>query len=165
MDSIVKLYLERAENEMLIAKTNFEISTNNELKEILKIPVDRTFFNTVISQSYYAIFYSAKAYLLLNSIQTKPPEEHKKTYEEFKKFVISKKLSQQLLIIYKLETEKADILLDIFRLEKKKRGKFTYNVNSNANIPYAKESIENAREFVSIIKSVIEEVDKNEKQI
>jgi len=46
--------------------------------------------------------------------------------------------------------------LKIFLLEKRKRGRFTYNVNANANIPYAKESVENARKFVSIIKSFLE---------
>lgn len=157
MDSKVKLYLERAENEVLLAKTNFEISTNLELKNILKIPKEKTFFNDVISQCYYSIFYAAKAYLLLKNVRTYPPEEHKKTYEEFEKFVVSGELSKQLLDIYELERGKAEALLNIFQLEKGKRGKFVYNVNANANIPYAKESIENARTFVSIIKKIIEE--------
>lgn len=61
-----------------------------------------------------------------------------------------------MLDIYKTETEKAYSLLKIFRIEKGKRSRFTYDVNSNANIPYAKESLENARKFVSIIKSIIE---------
>lgn len=156
MDSKVRLYLERAENEIIIAKTNFEISVSSELKNTLKIPVGKTFFNDVISQSYYAIFYAAKAYLLSKGILTLPPEEHRKTYEEFKKFANSGKLNKQLLTIYKSETEKAHILLNIFFTEKRKRGRFVYNVNANANIPYAKESVENAREFVSSIKNIIE---------
>jgi uncharacterized protein (UPF0332 family) len=156
MDSRVKLYLERAENQILIAKTTFEISLDNNLKGILKISPDKTFFNDVISQCYYSIFYSAKAYLLSLGILTKPPEEHKKTYEEFKKVVFSGKLDKELLNIYESESEKAEVLLNIFYLEKKKRGKFTYNINSNANIPYAEESISNARKFVSLLKNVLE---------
>jgi len=126
------------------------------LKGILKISPDKTFFNDVISQCYYSIFYSAKAYLLSLGILTKPPEEHKKTYEEFKKVVFSGKLDKELLNIYESESEKAEVLLNIFYLEKKKRGKFTYNINSNANIPYAEESISNARKFVSLLKNVLE---------
>lgn len=156
MDSKVKLYLERAENEMLIAKINLDISLNDELKSLLNLPKDKTFFNNVISQSYYAIFYAAKAYLLLKSIETTPPEEHRKTYEEFEKIVEKGELDKELLKIYESETEKAIELLNILFREKRKRGRFTYNVNANANIPYAKESIENARRFVSIIQSIIE---------
>jgi len=46
-------------------------------------------------------------------------------------------------------------LLGIFKREKKKRGRFTYNLKSEANIPYAKESIENARKFVANVKALI----------
>ena len=156
MDSKVKLYLERAENKIILAKTNFEISIKRDMKDLLKIPADQTFFNDVISQSYYAIFYTAKAYLISMRIITNAPEEHKKTYEELKKIADSGKLDKQLIGIYEEESEKADILLNIFHLEKSKRGKFTYNVNANANIPYAQESLDNARKFVSIIKALIE---------
>lgn len=156
MDSVVKIYLERAENEIILAKTNLEISLSDSLKNKLKIPVDKTFFADVISESYYAIFYSAKAYLISKRIKTIPPEEHKKTYKEFKMFVESGELDKELLKIYDSEVEKAAVLLRIFKTEKNKRGRFTYDVNSNANIPYAKESIKNAINFVSLIKSILE---------
>ena len=155
MDSRVRLYLERAENKMLIAKTNFEISTDKKLKNILQIPETQTFFNDVISQCYYAIFYTAKAYLLFKKIMTFPPEEHKKTYLEFKKISDSGKLDKHLVEIYSSEAEKAEVLLNIFHLERGKRGRFTYNINANANIPYAEESLKNARKFVSIIKQIL----------
>lgn len=70
MDSEDKLYLERAENEIILAKTNLDISLSNELKNILKIQNNRTFFNDVITQCYYSIFYTAKAYLLSRNIET-----------------------------------------------------------------------------------------------
>ncbi len=158
MDLRVRLYLDRAENGLLLAKTNFEMSLSKELKKILNLPEDKTFFNDVISQCYYSIFYTAKAYLLLKFIETSPPEEHKKTYLEFKKFVESGILGRQLLEIYDRETEKADFLLKIFYGEKSKRGRFTYDVNSSANIPHARESLDNARTFVSLIKTIIEEI-------
>ncbi len=156
MDSEVKLYLQRAENKIILAKTNFDISLSKELKNLLKITNNHTFFNDVISECYYAIFYTAKAYLLSKNIKTSMPEEHKKTYKEFEKFVNSGSLNKEVLDIYETETEKANTLLKIFKSEKKKRGRFTYDVNSNANIPYAKESLDNVIKFVSLIKAIIE---------
>lgn len=64
-------------------------------------------------------------------------------------------IDAELLKIYEDAVIKADVLLDIFKLEKKKRGMFTYNLKSEANIPYAKESIENARKFVANVKALI----------
>ena len=156
MDSGAELYLIRAEDEFLLAEKDMQISTDIKIKGLLGIPAEKTFFYSVITHSYYAIFYSAKAYLLTKGIKTEVPEEHKKTYEEFSKFVKSGILDKELLEIYNNEITKADSLLQIFKSEKKKRGTFTYNLKSEANLPYAKESIENSKKFVSSIKSIIE---------
>jgi len=156
MDSIINLYFKRAENEIILARTILDISIQPNLKKIHNIPEDRTFFNGVISHSYYAIFYSAKAYLISKGIKTSLPNEHEKTYLELKKFVQKGVLDEELLKIYDSEIIKADSLLNIFKTEKKKRGAFTYNVQSEANLPYAKESINNSRKFLSILKSILE---------
>ncbi len=155
MDSEVKLYLIRAEDEFLLAKKVMQISVDTKIKETLGIQKGKTFFYSVITHAYYSIFYCAKAYLFSKRIKTEAPEEHKKTYDEFSKFVNSGILDKELLMIYESEMAKADSLLKIFKLEKKKRGIFTYNIKSEANIPYAEESIENARRFISMIMAVI----------
>ena len=156
MDSEVNLYLLRAEDEFLLAENDMKLSTDFKVKELLGIQKDKTFFHSVITHSYYSIFHCAKAYLLSKGIKTRVPDEHKKTYYEFAKFVENGILDKELLQIYTEEIEKADYLLRILKLEKKKRGFFTYNIKSEANIPYANESIENARKFVSIIKRILE---------
>jgi len=156
MEYKMKIYLERAEKEIIIGKTNLEISINKNLKKTLNIPEHMTFLNDVISEFYYSIFYAAKAYLILKGIETSPPNEHKKTYNKFKKLVKSGKIDKKLIEIYDTEAEKAEVLLNIFQDEKKKRGRFVYNVDFNANIPYASESMENAIKFVSTIKMLIE---------
>lgn len=155
MDSKTKLYLERGENELLLAKVNFDISTNPKFKSNLGISPEKTFFNDVISQAYYAIFYAAKAFLCSRNIETSMPEEHKKTYDEFMILVDSGIIDAKLWKIYQEEATKAEVLLKIFFDEKRKRSIFTYNVLSEANIPYAKESINNAKTFVSMIKVMI----------
>ena len=155
MDSLVTLYLERAENKLLLSRINFDISCSAEYKQFLKVSIEKTFFNDVISDSYYAIFYAAKAFLLSKNIETKVPEEHKKTYEEFQRIVLSGELDASLLYLYEAEITKAEALLNIFFQEKKKRGIFTYNVQSEANIPYAQESLRNSKKFVALIKAII----------
>ncbi len=156
MDIKAKGYLDRAENKLILAKANFELSIEPKLKEIMNIQASRTFFNDVISESYYAIFYCAKAYLLQQGVETSAPEEHKKTYDQFKKIVESKKLDKQLAEIYEEESGKAEVLLRIFFEEKRNRGRFTYNVNANANKPFAEQSIKNAKFFLVKVKNLID---------
>lgn len=156
MDINIKRYLDRAESELILANANFSLSTSNEIKDLFKIQKDKTFFNNVISESYYAIFYTAKAYLLSLNIKTAPPEEHKKTYNEFKKIVFSGKIDKELLNIYDEETYKAETLLQIFFYEKRNRGRFTYNLNSEANKPFAETSLKNSKIFCIAIKNLIE---------
>lgn len=155
MDSEVNLYLIRAEDEFLLAENDMKASIDLKIKEILGLQKEKTFFHSVIAHAYYSIFYCAKAYLLSKGVKTEVPEEHKKTFNEFSKFVKNGILDKELLRIYENEMDKADSLLKIFKVEKKKRGIFTYNIKSEANIPYTKESIENAKKFVSIIKGIL----------
>jgi uncharacterized protein (UPF0332 family) len=81
MDSDHKeiLYIERTKNELDLAKAIFKLSTDNRLKLEFELKGDSTFFSNVIGNSYYCIFYSAKALLLSKNITTNPPEEHRRT--------------------------------------------------------------------------------------
>ncbi len=150
------LYLERAENELDLAKSIFKISRDNELKLRLGLKEGKTFFSNVISNAYYCIFYCAKAYLLVRGIRTKPPEEHKKSYEEFKKLAILGKIDNDLLEIYESIVIKADELLGIFKKEKSKRGKFTYKKLPQSNLEPAQKSLDNAEKFFRNINAIIE---------
>jgi len=155
------LYLERAENELDLAKAIFKLSRNNELKLRFELKESKTFFSNVISNAYYCIFYSAKAYLLVNGIKTRPPEEHKKTYDEFRKLAFLGKVDKDLLEIYESIVIKADELLGIFKKEKSKRGNFTYRKLPQANIEPAQISLENAEKFFKNVNAIIEK-DENE---
>lgn len=149
MDSKTDMYFKRAKTEFEIAKILDEISKNRETKQNFDISPDSTYYSGVISHAYYAIFYSAKAMLLTKNIETEAPEVHKKTLDTFKKeFIDSGLLDARLLIIYKQMIIRAETLLEIFKAEKRKRGNFTYNTISQANVEPAEESIRNAKEFV-----------------
>lgn len=56
MDSEDKLLLERAENEILIAETLNRLSNDSSAKETLSVPIDSTFYSSVIGHAYYAIY-------------------------------------------------------------------------------------------------------------
>ena len=158
MDSDRKevLYIERAKNELDLAKAIFKLSTDTKLKSEFELKEDSTFFSNVISNSYYCIFYSAKALLQTKNIITNPPEEHRKTLDEFEKLTLSGEIDFELLKIYKEIVIKADELLGIFRKEKSKRGQFTYKKLPQANLEPAKESLNNAEKFFKNINLMLQ---------
>jgi uncharacterized protein (UPF0332 family) len=136
----------KAEDEFLLARNDFLISTSSIIQNSLGIPLGKTFFHSVIAHAYYSIFYCAKAYLRTKGVKTAPPEEHRKTLQMFKKIAL---LEESFNI-----GNNAYSLLHILKLEKRKRGFFTYRLKSEASLTFAKESIENARRFISSIKAV-----------
>ena len=157
MDLNYNLYLERANNEIKFADIALIVSNNKELQvNVFKIEQPETYYSSVISHAYYCIFYSAKAYLAKKGIKTEAPEEHKKTYEKFKKLVFQGIVDKELLNIYDDIIIKADTLLGIFKAEKKKRGKFTYQKLSQANFEPANKSLENAKTFLKHIRRLCE---------
>ena len=146
------LYIQRAKNELDLAKAIFKLSTNTSLKLEFELKKETTFFSNIISNSYYCIFYSAKALLYSRGITTEMPEEHRKTLEEL---VLSGEIDVSLLKIYKSIIIKADELLGIFRKEKGKRGRFTYQKLPQANLQPAKESMDNAEKFYKNINLIL----------
>ena len=163
MGSLSDIYADRADNEIMVAESLKRLSEIEDDKVNFDLPEDISFYSSVISHSYYAIFYAAKALLLTKGIETKSPEVHKKTYEGFKKnFVDSKELDVSLLKIYKKMIVRADELLEIFKEEKWKRGHFTYQTIPQANKEPAEDSLKKAKFFVSNIMKVIKESQKGE---
>lgn len=150
------LYLERAKNELDLAKAILKLSIEENIKLEFELKPDATFFSNVISNAYYCIFYSAKALLYTKGISTFPPEEHNKTLEEFEKLVNNGEIDVELLKIYKSLVVKADELLGIFKIEKAKRGKFTYRKLPQANLGPAKESVINAEKFLKNVYLIIQ---------
>ncbi len=153
--SLSKLYLEKSENELILAESLIRISKENKLKTILRIKQNQTFYTGVISHAYYSIFYAVKAYLANKEIKTKLPDEHKKTYNKFKRICKSGKISKEIINIYETEIIKSDSLLHIFKIEKKKRGEFAYKKLPEANKSPATKSIENAQKFFKIIYGIL----------
>lgn len=152
-----ELYLLRAENELVMAQILFKISQDFFLQnKTFRLEEDFTFYNGVIAHSYYSIFYSAKAILINHGIKTKAPEAHKKTLQAFENSLVkSGLLDVELLKIYRKMITKAEDLLGIFILEKRKRGKFTYKRLPHANKDPAYESLKNASFFFKHINKIV----------
>lgn len=157
MEKLAELYISRAENEIIAAQILFEISNNINLqKEQFKLEKDFTFYSLTISHAYYCIFYSAKAILINEGVKTESPDIHRKTLEAFEKFLVKTgKLDLELLKIYKKMIIRADGLLGIFSLERKKRGEFTYQKLPQANKEPAKESLDNAALFFKNVNKIL----------
>ena len=157
MDSMVRIFLDRANNEIFAAESLKKLSEGEKQKIEFNLPENVTFYSSVISHSYYSIFYAAKALLLMKNIKTSSPEIHRKTLEEFdKNFVRTGILDVKLLQIYQKMIIRADDLLEIFAEEKGKRGRFTYNTIPQANKEPAEDSLKNAKIFLANITKVIE---------
>lgn len=159
MDSLVRIYMDRSENEFRLAKGLLLLSGKNgdaAIKKQLEFEKTDTFYSAVISHAYYAMFYAAKALLFTKGIDTKAPEIHKKTIDAFRKeFVDTGILDLELLVIYKKMIVTADELLNIFGTEKWKRGHFTYQTIPQTNLPVAEESLQNSKKFIQSIFTVI----------
>jgi len=151
MDLSYENYIERAQNELNLSEIIMGLSINPNFQNNFKITKIDTYFSAVISHAYYCIFYSAKAYLMKKGIKTKIPSEHKKTFKAFKKFVKDGILDKELLRIYEEALIKAETLLNIFKIEKKNRGEFTYQKLAQANKEPASQSLENAKIFFKSI--------------
>lgn len=157
MDLMIKNYLDRAENELVLAMSVKKLSDERDAKEYFSVDCNFTFYSAVISHAYYSIFYAAKAILMTKGIKTHSPNIHKNTLNAFKEqFVDTGILDVKLLEIYKKLVIRADALLEIFAEEKSKRGDFTYSTIPQANKEPAEDSLKNAKLFVSNIAKVIQ---------
>ena len=147
--------MQRATSELQLAAAVFKLSTQLSLKGEFDLSEDATFFSNVISNAYYCVFYAAKGLLISKGIETAPPEEHKKTLNAFEKLCGTGEIDVALLRIYHSAVVKADELLGIFKKEKSKRGKFTYQKLPQANLVPAEESLHNAEKFLREINLLL----------
>jgi len=140
--------MKRARSEIDSAIILLESSLSKKILRKFEIDEDSTFYSGAISHSYYCIFYCAKAMLLTKNIKTGPPNIHVRTFWNFKRYFVDTGLfDSKLLELYRNMALKAEILLELYKEEKNKRGKFTYNTIPQANRSPAEESIKNAKLF------------------
>jgi len=134
MDSKVSLLLQRADNEILAGRSLKKLSEDEKETISFELPQGTTFYSAVISHSYYAIFYSTKAYLISKNINLKSTQgQHQQVYFKFKKHVRDGIIEEELLKIYEEVKIKAEVLLDIIKNEREflaRGGKFIMPVKA-----------------------------------
>ena len=114
------------------------------------------FSRWAIVSSYYAMFYITHALLATINIRILKIRVHEATiYALAKYFIINKKLEDNLFFLYEDAEKRAEELFTTLSEEKKKRGRFTYERLPKANKQPAKESIENAAQFIRDIESIL----------
>ncbi len=157
MDLKVKIFQERADSELVTAKALRKLSEDERAKEVLGTPLNSSFYSGVIGHAYYAIFYSAQAYLVYNNISLSSEQgTHQQVYFKFKQLVERGIFEKELFYIYEDIQAKAQMLLGILVTEKNKRKEFTYETIPQANKLPADDSIGNANIFISHINDFIE---------
>lgn len=158
MDSKDKMLIERAEHEIATSELLYRLSEDSSEKTALNALSGSTYYSAVISHAYYAIFYSAKYYLLSKNISVPEQGQHSFVYQKFKKFAKSGELDKEFLEIYEDAKVKAEMLLSILEDEEEKRTEYTYKTYPQANKEPAEKSIENAKFFVAHIRKFVERI-------
>lgn len=158
MDSTTSICLSRSDNELMLAKAIQHLSEDSKIKkDIFSIPQDITFYSAVIAHAYYAIFYSAKSYLIFKKENLPLQGQHSAVYHKFKRYVKNGEITKDLLSLYDDAMVKAEVLLQILDDEEQNRTQYTYQKLPQANKEPAQNSITNAQFFVSHIKVLIQQ--------
>ena len=132
------------------------LSTDVAVKRQLAIDGRRTFYNNVISLSYYAMFYAAKVYLASKGVIVKALHEHRQVYEMLKHQAEAGALDGELLKAYRELVIRAEDLLGMYWLERRKRGLYTYHRLSETNRPIAQESLRRAASFLKHLRLLLD---------
>ncbi len=163
MDLKDKPLIERAEHEIATSELLYRLSEDSPEKAALHVTLGNTFYSAVIGHAYYAIFYSAKYYLLSKNMSIPEQGQHSFVYQKFKKLAKTGELDKELLEIYEDAKVKAEMLLSILEDEEEKRTEYTYKTYPQANKEPAEKSIENVKFFVAHIRKFVERSENREK--
>jgi uncharacterized protein (UPF0332 family) len=169
--NFIDFYLKNSETSLQTASLLFQISTDEKLKEELKISKDFECYLWVIVSSYYSMFYMALALLATEGIRVGKEIVHKVTADALINFFIANEKLAKLLEDYeemrkdvmellgKEELKrKARELISDYEYERRKRSKFQYEIGVSAKQSYAQTSLERAKNFFFEIRKLIKKL-------
>lgn len=169
---LVPFFLEHAQKSLRTGAVIFDVSTDEKTKETLGVERNFESHLWVIVTSYYSMFYAALALLANEGIKTGGQIVHKVVADALIHFFIQNKRLAKMLEAYeeakdtslnligreelmKRVEEKADELVVAYERERKKRGKFQYDVGEMAKRGFAETSLRRARDFVSETRKIL----------
>jgi uncharacterized protein (UPF0332 family) len=166
--NFIDFYLKNSETSLQTASLLFQISTDEKLKEELKIDKDFECYLWVIVSSYYSMFYMALALLATDGIRVGKEIVHKVTADALINFfIVNEKLTKLLEDYEEMRKDvmellgkeelrrKAKELISDYEYERRKRSKFQYEIGVSAKRGYAQTSLERAKKFFFEIRKLI----------
>jgi uncharacterized protein (UPF0332 family) len=158
-------FLANAEKSLNSANALYDLSTNKELQEKTGY-LNFDGFLWVVNSSYYAMFYIARALLENEGIKIKSERSiHSLTFDAIITFFyLNGKLQKKLIEDFAesldeaseiLGKEKADLLMEDYFFEKRKRATLTYNTEEIVIKTKAKTSLKRAIRFNQEIRNII----------
>ncbi|MCX6816054.1 MAG: hypothetical protein NT120_04350 [Candidatus Aenigmarchaeota archaeon] len=168
---LVGIYMQNAERSFATASLLLDISDSSELKKANKMEPDFETYIWVLVASYYSMFYAANALLAKSGLRTSEKIAHKATSDALVVyFILNNKLAKSMYESYQesmsiamdltkqdMETfmKKAESLASALEDERRKRGKFQYNMKLEMKRSKAVTSLERAREFIKEIRTLV----------
>lgn len=170
----VPFFMEQAEKSLHTANIIYDLSTEDNVKQALRVERRFESYIWVIVISYYSMFYAALALLASEGIKVGRQIVHKVTSDALIHFFISNKRLVKLLENYeeardttleligreelmrRLE-KRADELIIAYEHEMKKRSRFQYEIGEMAKRGYAETSLKRAKGFFLEIRKILSE--------
>lgn len=162
----MEFFLNNAKESLGSAKLLFKASTNKELQNSLGFPNFNGFL-WVVNASYYSMFYITRALLESEGIKIKTDNSvHLLTFDALVYyFYLTGKIEKSLIEEFKeageeasetLGKDKAKELIEDYSYEKRKRGRFTYEMGEIAIQNKAETSLKRALRFNEEIRKLLE---------
>jgi len=163
-------YLKQSEIALRTAALLFEVSTDEEKKRYHKLQAEFETLLWVINSAYYSMFYAVNALLANKGAKIKSEQGiHRKAAQAFVYFFIrngllARKLFEEFSRAQQEATEllgleefenKAKAMSKDLDYERKKRRTFTYETTESIKQRTAQTSLERAKTFFEIIRSLI----------
>lgn len=160
----LEFFLKNAETSLLTAKTLFELSSDNQKKQVFNLEEKFETFLWVVVSAYYSMFYTALALLAKNEIKIGDKLVHRVVSDVLiANFLKNQKLAK-LLENYEeareqtlqiVGSERAKELVESYEYERHKRHNLQYELGSMAKHNLARTSLERAGKFVAEIRNII----------
>ena len=172
LKKLMPFFMDQAERSLRTASLLFDISTDEKVKEAVRVEKSFQSHLWVIVTSYYSMFYAALALLASEGIKAGRQLVHKVVADALVHFFISNRRLAKMLEVYEEAKEtsleligreelmkrvekKADELIVSYERERGKRSRFQYDVGEMAKRGYAETSLRRAREFVSEMRIML----------
>jgi len=161
----VDFFLVNAKKSLASATLLYDVSTNKDMQSFVGY-VDFDGFLWVVNASYYSMFFMARALLESQGIKLKSDVSiHALTFDALVYFfylngILEKRFIEDFVESLEdsssiLGKQKADLLIEDYFFEKRKRAVFTYETKEIVVKVKAKTSLERARRFNEELRKII----------